>query len=84
MIGWRFFSPLVRILAGFLTAASPLMIYIEQLALADYLFDIALLAATVLLAEATLKPGRRPGFLGVCLWAPGLCSGWRPCCGPMA
>ena len=63
LIGWRFFSPVVGILAGFLTGASPLMIYIEQMALPDYLFDVVLLAATVLLAEAALRAragGRNP------------------------
>lgn len=55
LIGWRFFSPAVGIVAGLLTAASPLMIVTEQFALAEYLFGVVLLAATVLLATAVLR-----------------------------
>ena len=62
LIGWRFFSPAVGIMAGFLAAASPLMIITEQLALADYLFGVLLLIGTALLAEAALRvrAGRAP------------------------
>jgi len=55
LVGWRFFSPAVGLVAGLLTAASPLMIMTEQLALAEYLFGVVLFAATVLLAESTLR-----------------------------
>ncbi len=55
LIGWRYFSPAAGVAAGFLTAASPLMIMTEQFALADYLFGVLLLAATVSLAEATIR-----------------------------
>jgi 4-amino-4-deoxy-L-arabinose transferase-like glycosyltransferase len=55
LVGWRFFQPAVGIVAGLLTAASPLMIVTEQLALADYLFSVALLAGAALLAEAVLR-----------------------------
>jgi 4-amino-4-deoxy-L-arabinose transferase-like glycosyltransferase len=55
LIGWRFFSPLVGAIAGFLAAASPLMIAIEQFVLTDYLFGVVLFVAAVLLAEAVLK-----------------------------
>lgn len=54
-VGWRFFSPIVGLTAGFLTAASPLMIVTEQLALAEYLFGVVLLVATALLAEGVLR-----------------------------
>jgi 4-amino-4-deoxy-L-arabinose transferase-like glycosyltransferase len=53
--GWRFFNPATGLVAGFLTAASPLMIITEQLALADYIFGVALFAGTILLAEAALR-----------------------------
>jgi len=55
LAGWRFFSPAVGLMAGLLTAASPLMTITEQLALADYLFGVALFVATALLAEAVLR-----------------------------
>lgn len=55
LAGWRFFSPLVGVIAGFLAAASPLMIAIEQFALTDYLFSVLLFAAVVVLAEAVLR-----------------------------
>jgi 4-amino-4-deoxy-L-arabinose transferase-like glycosyltransferase len=55
LVGWRFFSQWVGVLAGFLTAASPLMIVTEQVALPDYLFGIASLVGAVLLAEAALR-----------------------------
>jgi 4-amino-4-deoxy-L-arabinose transferase-like glycosyltransferase len=55
LVGWRFFSPFVGVIAGFLAAASPLMIAIEQFVLTDYLFSVVLLIAAVLLAEAVLR-----------------------------
>ncbi len=55
LCGWRFFSPGVGIVAGFLTAASPLMLITEQLALADYLFGVLLFLGTALLVEAALR-----------------------------
>jgi 4-amino-4-deoxy-L-arabinose transferase-like glycosyltransferase len=55
LAGARFFSPLVGIVAGFLAAASPLMIAIEQFALTDYLFGVLLFVAAVVLAEAVLR-----------------------------
>jgi 4-amino-4-deoxy-L-arabinose transferase-like glycosyltransferase len=55
LVGARFFTPLVGILAGFLTAASPLMISIEQFVLTDYLFSVLLFVAAVVLAEAVLR-----------------------------
>jgi 4-amino-4-deoxy-L-arabinose transferase-like glycosyltransferase len=54
-IGWRFFGPGAGVLAGFLTAASPLMIITEQFALADYLFGVLILAGAAVLAEAVLR-----------------------------
>lgn len=54
-VGWRFFGPTVGLTAGFLTAASPLMIVTEQLALAECLFGVVLLIATGLLAEGVLR-----------------------------
>jgi|GEM_PF-2612125 len=55
LAGWRFFSPFVGLTAGFLTAASPLMIAIEQFVLTDYLFSVVLFIAVVILAEAVLR-----------------------------
>jgi 4-amino-4-deoxy-L-arabinose transferase-like glycosyltransferase len=55
LVGWRFFNPAVGLVAGLLTAASPLMVITEQLALAEYLFGVVIFAATVLLAEAVLQ-----------------------------
>jgi Dolichyl-phosphate-mannose-protein mannosyltransferase len=55
LVGWRFFSPLVGVIAGFLAAASPLMIAIEQFVLTDYLFSVVLFVAAVILAEAVLR-----------------------------
>ena len=55
LVGWRFFSQWVGVLAGFLTAASPLMIVTEQVALPDYLFGVLSLVGAVLLAEAALR-----------------------------
>ena len=55
LIGWRFFRPAVGVAAGILTAASPLMIVTEQLALADFLFGVLLLIATALLAESAIR-----------------------------
>jgi 4-amino-4-deoxy-L-arabinose transferase-like glycosyltransferase len=62
LAGWRFFRLSVGLGAGFLTAASPLMIVTEQLALADYLFGVALFIAAALLAETALRlrAGRSP------------------------
>jgi 4-amino-4-deoxy-L-arabinose transferase-like glycosyltransferase len=54
-VGWRYFTPLVGIAAGFLTAASPLAIAVEQLTLSDYLFGVAFFLAVVLLTEAVLR-----------------------------
>jgi 4-amino-4-deoxy-L-arabinose transferase-like glycosyltransferase len=54
-VGWRFFSPMAGLIAGFLTAASALMIATEQLALAEYLFGVVLLIATALLVETVLR-----------------------------
>jgi 4-amino-4-deoxy-L-arabinose transferase-like glycosyltransferase len=55
LAGWRFFSPPVGVIAGFMAAASPLMIALEQFALSDYLFAVLLFLATVALAEAVLR-----------------------------
>jgi 4-amino-4-deoxy-L-arabinose transferase-like glycosyltransferase len=55
VVGWRFFGPLTGIAAGFLAAASPLMIAVEQFALSDYLFGVLLFAAAAVLAEAALR-----------------------------
>jgi 4-amino-4-deoxy-L-arabinose transferase-like glycosyltransferase len=53
--GWRYFHPVVGIVGGFLAAASPLMIALEQFVLTDYLFSVVLFVATLLLVEAVLK-----------------------------
>ncbi|HXR30670.1 MAG TPA: glycosyltransferase family 39 protein [Solirubrobacterales bacterium] len=55
LVGWRYFSPLVGVVAGFLTAASPLAIAVEQFALSDYLFGVAFFVAAVLLAESVIR-----------------------------
>jgi hypothetical protein len=55
LVGWRFFSPPVGVFAGFLTAASPLMLITEQFALADFLFGVGLFTATALLAESVIR-----------------------------
>jgi 4-amino-4-deoxy-L-arabinose transferase-like glycosyltransferase len=55
LIGWRYFDPLVGILAGLLAAASPLMTVTEQVALPDYLFGLLYLLGAVLLVEAALR-----------------------------
>ena len=55
LVGWRYFSPSVGVVAGFLTAASPLTIAIEQFALSDYLFGVAFFLAAVLLAESVIR-----------------------------
>ncbi len=55
LIAWRFFSAPVGVIAGFLTAASPLMIVTEQIGLAEFLFGVLLLAATALLVEAAWR-----------------------------
>lgn len=55
LVGWRYFGFVTGLIAGFLTAASPLMIVTEQFALAENLFGIAIFAATVLLAAAVLR-----------------------------
>lgn len=55
LLGRRFFSTPAGLIAGFLAAASPLMTITEQLALADYLFGVALFGATALLAESALR-----------------------------
>jgi len=55
LVGWRFFNPFVGVTAGFLAAASPLMIAIEQFVLTDYLFSVALFIAVAILAEAVLR-----------------------------
>lgn len=55
LIGWRYFNPLVGVVAGFLTAASPLTIAVEQFALSDYLFGVAFFIAAVLLAESVIR-----------------------------
>lgn len=67
LIGWRFFSPRVGALAGFLTAASPLMFVTEQVALPDFLFGIVTLAGAVLLAEAALRLAARRLSWKLCL-----------------
>ncbi|HWA54263.1 MAG TPA: glycosyltransferase family 39 protein [Solirubrobacterales bacterium] len=55
LVGWRYFSPVPAVLAGFLMAASPLVIAVEQLALSDYLFGVAFFIAAVLLAESAIR-----------------------------
>ena len=51
-LGRRFFNNTVGLVAGFLTAASPLMIITEQIGLAEFIFGVLLLVATALLVEA--------------------------------
>lgn len=60
--GWRYFHPVAGIVGGFLAAASPLAIALEQFVLTDYLFSVLLFAATLLLIEAAsrLRPDGRP------------------------
>jgi len=55
LVGWRYFTPVVAVTAGFLTAASPLAIAVEQFALSDYLFGVAFFVAVVLLTEAVVR-----------------------------
>jgi 4-amino-4-deoxy-L-arabinose transferase-like glycosyltransferase len=55
LVGWRYFSPLVGFSAGFLTAASPLAISVEQFALSDYLFGVAFFVSVILLTESVLR-----------------------------
>lgn len=55
LVGWRYFSPVVGVTAGFLTAASPLAIAVEQFVLSDYLFGAAFFVAVVLLTEAVVR-----------------------------
>jgi 4-amino-4-deoxy-L-arabinose transferase-like glycosyltransferase len=55
LAGWRFFGPTSGIAAGFLAAASPLVIATEQFALSDYLFGVLLFTAAVVLAETALR-----------------------------
>lgn len=55
VVAWRFFSFPVGLIAGFLSAASPLMIVTEQFALAENLFGVTLFIATALLAAAVLR-----------------------------
>lgn len=55
LVGWRYFTPPVGVVAGFLMAASPLTIAVEQFALSDYLFGVAFFIAAVLLAEAVIR-----------------------------
>jgi len=55
LVGWRYFSPVPAIVAGFLMAASPLAIGVEQLALSDYLFGVFFFVAAVLLTESAIR-----------------------------
>jgi 4-amino-4-deoxy-L-arabinose transferase-like glycosyltransferase len=55
LVGWRFFKPVVGVTAGLLMATSPLTIAVEQFALSDYLFGVALFLGAVLLAEAAIR-----------------------------
>lgn len=55
LVGLRYFSLPVGILAAVLTAASPLAISVEQLALPDYLFGVLFFIGVVALAEAALR-----------------------------
>lgn len=55
LVGWRYFNPVVGIVAGFLMAASPLTIAVEQFALSDYLFGVVFFIAAVLLAESVVR-----------------------------
>jgi 4-amino-4-deoxy-L-arabinose transferase-like glycosyltransferase len=64
LVGWRYFNPFAAVAAGFLTAASPLLMLTEQFALTDYLFGVLLFAASALLVEAVVRlsedhPARR-------------------------
>lgn len=65
LAGWRFFNPFTGVIAGFLAAASPLTIAIEQFVLTDYLFSVVLFVAVVILAEAVLRirGGKSAGLL---------------------
>lgn len=55
VVGWRLFTPVAGVAAGFLMAASPLTVAIEQFALSDYLFGVLLFVAAVLLAESAIQ-----------------------------
>lgn len=55
LVGWRYFTPVVGVTAGLLTAASPLAIAVEQFVLSDYLFGVAFFVAVVLLTEAVVR-----------------------------
>lgn len=55
LVGWRYFTPVVGVSAGFLAAASPLAIAVEQFALSDYLFGVVFFVAVVLLTEAVIR-----------------------------
>ena len=55
LVGWRCFGFVTGLMAGFLAAASPLMIVTEQFALAENLFGVIVFVATVLLAAAVLR-----------------------------
>jgi 4-amino-4-deoxy-L-arabinose transferase-like glycosyltransferase len=70
LVGWRFFGSWVGILAGLLTAASPLAFAIEPFALTDYLFSVALFIACAVLAEAMMRVQRDR-----IPWAPLIASG---------
>lgn len=54
-VGWRYFTPVVGVSAGFFAAASPLAIAVEQFALSDYLFGVAFFVAAVLLVESVVR-----------------------------
>lgn len=63
LLGWRYFNPATGIIAGFLAAASPLLILTEQFALTDYLYGIAIFGGAVLLVEAALRVrAQRPSY----------------------
>jgi 4-amino-4-deoxy-L-arabinose transferase-like glycosyltransferase len=55
LVGWRLFNPATGVIAGFLTAASPILLLSEQFALTDYLFGVTLFIGAALLAEGAVR-----------------------------
>jgi 4-amino-4-deoxy-L-arabinose transferase-like glycosyltransferase len=55
LFGWRYFNRIAGVVAGFLAAASPLLVFTEQYALTDYLFGIALSVGAGLLIEGVMR-----------------------------
>lgn len=55
LLGCRFFNLATGVVAGFLAAASPLLLLSEQFALTDYLFGVLLLLGVASLMESALR-----------------------------